>query len=75
MGEYSPDTERHQFVMERRMIEGIRERAHRDGTHAVDVVRSAVAVYLGWPQPYEHPRAARWTKETRAQYVRSREQC
>ena len=55
---------RFQLVMETRMLDAIKTRADADNVHAADVVRSAIAEYLGWP-PYVYPRAARWSKETR----------
>jgi hypothetical protein len=46
------------------MDQAVKERAKRDGVTESDVVRSAIATHLEWG-PYEYPRAARWSKESR----------
>lgn len=63
-GQNAPDAVKRQYTLELCMDAAIKERAKRDGVTESDVVRSAVAGYLEWG-PYEYPRAARWTKESR----------
>jgi hypothetical protein len=64
-GQTSPDAVRRQYTLERRMDDAIGGRAQYDGVADADVVRSAIAAYLGWPMPYEYPRPARWSTVTR----------
>lgn len=55
-GSYSVESKRYQLVFELALYEDIKARAKRDHVKDADVVRTAVAVYLGWPADYRHPR-------------------